>query len=513
MTDTALHRTTADSTPHLAAYHALEEHFAELCHLGRALSLLSWDRAVMMPKTGAAARSKQSGTLVKIHHKKLTDEKIGDLLQEAATQTAAMSDWQNANLREMTRLYHRAAAVPGDLAAALSRTASACETKWEEARPENDFAAVEPYLLELLSLTRQSGQAIADACGMDNIYDAMLDEFDMGARYQDIAPLFSALEQWLPDAVNQAIEKQVAPLPLGETPPVALQEKLGRFLLKKMGYQGRFDTSSHPFSTGRHSDVRITTRYTSDDFTVDGVLTVMHEAGHGLYDMQVPEEWDEQPVGGVFDLSMAVHESQAMVWERQVGQSLPLWQFLAPYCRDIFGRADDDPAFQPENLYRNVNMVKKDLIRVEADEMTYPLHILLRTKLEKAMIDGDLEVKDLPAAWNDEMQDKFGITPPSDALGCMQDVHWYGGHFGYFPSYLLGAMNAAQVFQSIRRDIPAIDDDIAAGKFDPIRVWLRENIHSRGCLDMPRDIIKEATGDYLQLENFKNHLNARYLEG
>ncbi|TVQ81747.1 MAG: carboxypeptidase M32 [Micavibrio sp.] len=511
MTETALQQASA-ATDTPRAYAALETHFTELAHLTRILGLLSWDRAVMMPKTGAQARGAQMAALTKIRHRKLTDPALGTLLNDATAEEDRLTDWQRGNLREIRRLYTRATAVPDDLAEALTKTANACETVWETAKPDSDFAAVAPLLSELLNLTRQSAAAIAETCGMAEPYDAMLDTYDKGARYQDIAPLFSALEDWLPDAVNTAIARQQESLPLGDPPPVEQQMALGQLLLDKMGYHGRFDTSSHPFSNGRGGDVRITTRFTGGPFTLECVLTVLHEAGHGLYDMQLPEEYDTQPVGGVFDLSMAVHESQAMVWERQIGQSLNFWKFLAAPSRKIFGIDAQNPAFTPENLYRQVNTVEKSFIRVEADEMTYPLHILLRTGLEKAMIDGDLSVKDLPAAWNDGMKDKFGIVPPDDRRGCLQDVHWYGGDFGYFPSYLLGAMNAAQIFQAMRRALPEVDTLIENGEFAPLREWLRDNIHARGCLDMPREVIRHATGDYLQLDNFKTHLSKRYLD-
>ncbi len=503
---------TAQQTDHNTAYQELESHVTEMAHISRVLGLLSWDRTVMMPRSGAEARAEQYSLLSKIRHERISAPLIGDLIAEADAERHTLSDWQQANLREIQRLYKRATAIPADLQQKLSHLSLACETQWEHSRPENDFATVRPLLAELVDLTREGAVAIAEACDMAEPYDALLDEFDKGAAYTDIQPLFAELEDWLPQAVDDAIEKQEKPLCLGRGFDVNKQKELSEFILHTMGYKGRFDTSPHPFSSGRLGDVRITTRYTSDSFIVDAVLSVMHEAGHGIYDMQIPEDWGTQPVSGAFDISMAIHESQAMVMERQIGQSRVFWEFIAPKCRDIFGAEDNEAAWQADNLYKTANWVEKGLIRVEADEMTYPLHILLRTKLEKAMIDGDLQVQDLPDAWNDEMQNMLGITPPDDDNGCMQDPHWYGGCFGYFPSYLLGAMNASQIFQAAKRSLPGLEEDLKQGQFTSIRDWLKENVHGHGCFYPPRELIKAATGDYLQLASHKNHLTKRYLQ-
>lgn len=507
MTDTAAQTKTPPS------YLALEDAFADMGHLSRVIDLLDWDRAVMMPKGGGVARAEQYSLLSSLRHQQMCSDNIRDLIAETENKENDLTAWQNANFQDIKRLHLRATAIPRDLQQALSRSTSTCENQWEISKPENDFATVAPLLEDVLSLTRQSATAVAEACSLDDPYDAMLDVYDKsGNRYHDIQPLFSALEDWLPDAVDQAIATQKTPLDIGEDFPLEKQEALSRYIVDIMGYEGRLDTSSHPFSSGRLGDVRITTRYSSNNFIVDACQSVMHEAGHGIYDMQVPKDWQTQPVGGAFDISMAIHESQAMVMERQIGQSRAFWNFIAPKCREIFGIEDSTPAWQAENLYCIVNQVRKSLIRVEADEMTYPLHILLRTKLEKAMIDGDLTVKDLPTAWHDGMKDILGIVPENDTTGCLQDPHWYGGSFGYFPSYLLGAMNASQIYQAMCRDITKTPQHIEKGDFSQVRKWLKDNIHGYGCYYTPRELIRTATGDYLQLETHKNHLTQRYLQ-
>ncbi len=494
------------------AYQKLEASFSEIIDLDRVIELLNWDQSVKMPASGATARAKQRSTMVKIKHQKLTAEDIPDLLNEAELHKENLSDWEQANLHEMRRYYNEASALPSDLLQALTYKAAECHTIWETARIDDDFQAIAPTFEELISLTKEKAAILSETSSSNLLYDALLDQFDAGSTYADIQPIFDELSVWLPNFLQNVLDNQQETIKLDRNIPADKQQELATWLLDKMGYHGRFDTSSHPFSIGRIGDVRITTRYHEDNFINYAVLCVMHEGGHGLYDMQLPKKWQSQPVGGALDISMAVHESQSMVWEMQIGHTQEFWNFITPKCSKVFEIDNDNPAWSAENLCATSNLVKADFIRVDADEVTYPLHILLRTKLEKALIEGNLSVKDLPDAWNDEMQKSLGIIPPTNRLGCLQDPHWYLGDFGYFPAYLLGAMNAAQIFDAMSHDIQGFNSKIENGDFNHVKEWLKINVHQHGCLHSPKELIKVATGKSLQVDIYKKHLTTRYLK-
>lgn len=464
----------------------------------------------MMPENSAESRGDQLATLRAIHHQMLTDPVVDELLAEAQTDNS-LDEWQRANLREMMRCHLHATAVASDLVEALSKATTACESIWRAARPESDFAAVRDSLAEVLNLVRQSAISKSEGLGCTP-YDALLDEHSPGVTGDVVDDVFADLEIFLPELLAQVLERQRAGTPVleleGPFPPDA-QRTLGMTLMAQIGFdfdKGRLDTSLHPFSSGTPDDLRITTRYEEDDFTT-GLMGVLHETGHALYEAGLPKDWRCQPVGEA--RGMDIHESQSLLMEMQACRSMPFLEFAAPLMRDAFNR--DGPAWQPDNLFRLYTRVAPGFIRVDADEVTYPAHIILRHGLERAMIAGDLTIDDLQAAWADGMQKYLGIVPPDDRLGCLQDIHWFDGAFGYFPSYTLGAMAAAQFFDTALTAVPELPEALSSGNFKPLMGWLRENVHSKGSFSETPALIESATGKQLDPAIFKNHLRTRYL--
>ncbi len=404
-----------------------------------------------------------------------------------------------------------ATAVPADLHEAETRAALACETAWREARPTNDFAGLAPLFTEVVHLAREVAVAKGEALGCAP-YDALLDQWDAGLRTADFEDLFARLARDLPGLVAAVRERQASEAPPRLPPgpfPIADQQRLAERLMAAVGFplaHGRLDTSRHPFSCGTPEDLRITTRYDESDFS-SGLMAVLHETGHALYDHGLPRAWRHQPVGEA--LGMSVHESQSLIVEMQACRSRAFMGFAAPLMREAFG--GEGEAWDADNLYRLQTRVTPSLIRVEADEVTYPLHILLRTRLERLLIAGELDVADLPGAWAEGMRDGLGITPPDDRDGCLQDIHWVEGIFGYFPTYTLGAVTAAQLFQAARRDAPYLETALGQGDFRPLLGWLAEHVHARASSLAARDLITEATGQPLAADAFEAHLKARYL--
>jgi carboxypeptidase Taq len=492
-------------------YQKLEKRFSRIAALGEAEAVLHWDLAAVMPKGGAQARSEQMAELRAVRHVMLTAPETGDLLA-AADGADGLDPWQRANLREMRRHWVKATALSEDLVMALARAELACEAVWRTARPAGDFGPVRPPLEALLTLVREAAQAKAERQNL-SMYDALLDDFEPGGRSADLEPLFARLEAFIPEFLPRVLEKQARQgepqAPAGPFPQ-ARQEALGRRLMQALGFDfdhGRLDVSLHPFCGGVPDDVRITTRYDEADFT-SSLMGVLHETGHALYERALPRAWRRQPVGDA--LGMSIHESQSLLIEMQVCRSRAFMEFAAPLMREAFG--GDGPAWQPENLYRLYTRVKPDYIRVDADEVTYPAHVILRYRLEKAMLEGDLAVADLPGAWNDAMRKLLGLTPPSDREGCLQDLHWYDGAWGYFPTYTLGAMTAAQLFDTARRADPAIQDGIGKGEFRPLTDWLGRHVHGKGSLKSARELLTEVTGRPLDSTVFIAHLKTRYLD-
>jgi carboxypeptidase Taq len=495
----------------MTAYDRLTTRFARIATIGEAASVLSWDAATMMPPGGGPGRGDQLAVLAGMAHSLLVAPVVGDDLAEAEAAAETDESWRAANLRLMRHAYLRATAMPPDLVERQARANSACEKIWREARRKSDFAMVRPHLEEVVALAREAAAALAPALGMTP-YDALVDGFQRGVRAADIAPVFANYEaflRWaLPEAEARQAERPAPVRPRGPF-PIAAQEALCRRLAERLGLDfthARLDRSAHPFSGGTPTDVRITTRYDEADFT-QAVLAAVHETGHALYERGLPEAYARQPVGEA--AGMAAHESQSLIVEMQACRSDPFLTFLGSELHAAFS---GDPApYRPQNLARLWRRVERGFIRVDADEMTYPAHVILRFRLEQALIAGTLSVADLPGAWDDAFQSLLGMVPPDDARGCLQDIHWYDGAFGYFPSYTLGAMAAAQLMTAARRDLVGLDAALAKGDLSPLLGWLRKHVHGKGSRLEFNDLLRAATGKPLDPADFEAHLTARYL--
>ena len=499
----------------MTAYEALEQRFRRLSALREAAGVLHWDMSAMMPKGGAEARSEQLSALELTCHELLSGAETAELLAEAEAASQDLDPWRRANLRAMRRTWRHETALEPRLLEALTKAQHRCEMAWREARPASDYAAVLPLFVALLALVRETAAAKAEALGCAP-YDALLDQYEPGGSAARIEAVFADIAAFLPDFLERVLARQSGrPAPIApEGPfPMARQEALARDLMRGVGFDfehGRLDVSLHPFCGGVPEDVRITTRYDEADFT-GALMGVLHETGHAMYERGLPAQWRFQPVGAAG--GMALHESQSLIVEMQACRSAGFIGYLAPLARAAFGGDGDEsgPAWDADNLVRLMTRVEPGFIRVDADEVTYPAHIVLRTRLERALIAGDLAPADLPGAWNEGMKDLLGLAVPEDRLGCLQDIHWYDGAFGYFPTYTLGAMAAAQLFAAARAAVPEIPAAIGRGDFAPLMAWLKESVHAQGARYTTDALLERATGKPLDPEVFKAHLSARYL--
>ena len=492
-------------------YATLEALNAKAGTLGEALSILYWDQQSMMPSGGGPSRAEQTALLETMIHDITAGAALGEALQ-AASAEAGLSDWQQANLAETRRQYQRATALPSDLVAAKSKAESHALAVWQEARPNNDFAAALPALRACFDLAKQAGQAIADQTGQP-LYEAMIDGFEPGLTVAQIDAVFDDYAAFLPDFLDDVLvaqDRRGPPLPLDGPFDVETQKVVFQEIMKSVGFDfdhGRLDTSAHPFCGGTPSDVRMTTRYRNEDF-MDAMMGVLHETGHALYEQGLPKAFSRQPVGHA--RGMVLHESQSLTIEMQVVRSRAFMNYAAPMLARAFGKSG--PAWTGENLARHAARVSRSFIRVEADEVTYPAHVILRYRLEKALLAGDLDLADLPQAWGDGLEALLGIRPETDREGCLQDIHWYMGAFGYFPTYSLGAMCAAQVFAAARDRLGDVEAQIESGDFAALIGWLREHIHSKASSGSTDEILTAATGTGLRADAFKAHLRKRYLD-
>jgi carboxypeptidase Taq len=491
-----------------SAYVELQDRFGRMSHVGEAMAIVDWDTQTMMPDGAATQRAAFSATMRSIAHGMIVDPAVKDLLDAAEGET--LDDWQRANLREMRRDWIHSAALPVKLVEEYSRGCSMTEDAWRTARPASNFAAIREPLTNMLKLVREIAAIKGEVLGLSP-YDAMLDGGEPGVRSAEIGPLFDDLAIFIPQFLAEVTKRQPAPTKPPQGPfPIELQRALGVQMMERMGFdfhRGRLDISRHPFMTGTPDDTRITTRYDEADF-MRSLMGVLHETGHALYEMGLPVDWRGQPVGR--PRSAGVHESQSLIMEMQACRSKGFMSYLAPIAAKAFGR-ESEAGWDGTTLWNAMMRVQPSFIRVDADEVTYPAHVILRFRLEKALVNGEMEVGDLPAAWNEGMEMLLGVTPPNDRLGCLQDIHWYCGSFGYFPSYTLGAMTAAQLFDAARRATPGLEASIAQGDFAPLRNWLRTNIHSRGSFNSIDELVTGATGRSLDVNVFKEHLRKRYL--
>ena len=494
-----------NSTP---AYQDLRQRHARLYRLGHLQSLAQWDQSANMPEQGNEARSLALAEIGSLLHQLATEDALPGLLARADVEP--LEDDQRANLREMQRVWRAANALPSALVEAKSRAISRCEHAWRSQRPANDWAGYLVNLREVVRLARQEARCLADGTGLAP-YDALMDQFEPGMRSVEVDRLFGDLRAWLPGLIQQVQARQAAEPTLQPQGPFAkpAQRALGQDAMRLMGFNfeaGRLDESAHPFCGGVPEDVRMTTRYAEANF-LPALMGTIHETGHGRYEQNLPRAWLGQPLA--LARSMGLHESQSLSFEMQLGSHPAFAALLRPLLVQHLG---DQPAFERGNLHRLLTRVAPGLIRVDADEVTYPAHVILRYEIERALIEGEIECDEIPALWDAKMAALLGLdTRGNFKDGCMQDVHWGAGLFGYFPCYTLGAMYAAQWFAAMRRSQPGLDDQIAQGDLQPVFAWLNEHIWQHGSRWETNELVQKASGEALNPAHFKAHLMGRYL--
>ena len=487
------------------AYDALIESIAEIGRLEAIEYLLDWDQQTYMPPNGVDFRAKTIAMIAALKHERQIDPVIGDVLSQV---TENGDPIRSTNIREARRFYDRAVKVPTKLVKEIAHTSALARSAWVKARQDSDFAAFVPHLSKLLDLRRQQAECIGYE---GEIYDALLDEFEPGARTAEVAAIFADLRKQLVPLVRAIADAPTRPDSsiLRRNYPRAAQERMARRFATEMGFNfesGRLDVSVHPFCTSIGAqDVRITTRY-HENFLPTAVFGVMHEAGHGLYEQGFLPEHAFTPAGRF--VSLGIHESQSRMWENQVGRSRPFWERHFGWAQELFPESLGDVSL--DAFYGAINTVAPSLIRVEADEVTYNLHIVVRFELERDLLSGKLEVTDIPDAWNARMADLVGVRPPNDREGCLQDVHWSMGVFGYFPTYALGNLYAAQFFAAARRAIPDLDDRIRNGDLKALLEWLRTNIHRHGMRYRANELCKEVTGQPLSIKPFMDYVKGKF---
>jgi len=496
------------STTSPSPYLQLCEKSREIALLGNTLGVLGWDQETYMPKGGVQYRAKQLAWLSGKMHELGTCDKFRDTLEAAENEDGDYSIIQAANLREFRHQFDRATKLPQSLVEKASEASSLGKVTWAEAREKSNFSIFAPHLETLLNIAREK----AELWGYeDEPYDALLSTYERGSKTSEVATLFNSVNDELAEIANAAVEKSAsipADLLIGDY-PIAKQQQLNREVAEEMGFNfdnGRIDTTTHPFCTGiGPNDTRLTTRYLENDFT-SSLFGVLHEAGHGLYDQGLPRDQHGLPVGD--SSSLGIHESQSRLWENHVGRSRAFWTKWLPRAQEIFPHL---ASMDLDTFLTAINRADKSFIRVESDEATYDLHILLRFGLERQMLNGEINVADVPAAWNEQFTKLFGITPPDDTHGCLQDIHWAMGGLGYFATYTLGNFNSAQLHHCAMQD-PKIAKAFEQADFQPLLNWMRSNIHQHGSTYLPQDLIKKATQETTNPQYYVDHLRRRFLD-
>jgi carboxypeptidase Taq len=478
----------------MSALEKLRDRMGELCDLSAMEMLAVWDQLVMMPAEGAPARAQQLGTLARLTHERATGEEVGAWLDDLA---AAPLDELDADIVRIARRdWRRARRVPTELAVELAHAGAQGQESWRAAREADDFSAFAPALQRNVELARAYGECVGEAG--EGAYDALLGDYDYGLGSEELRRLFSALAAELPALVGAA---QIhSPKRMLEVPASA-QEVAVASTLRRIGVDAaswRVDVSAHPFTAWvGPRDSRVTTRY--GDGEVESLLSSLHEYGHALYERQIDPALERTNLGR--GTSMSIHESQSKLWENHVARSGAFAQVLAAEL------ADGGFSVTAADLHATLVGVEPSLIRVSADPLTYPLHIILRFELELALVEGTLAVADLPTAWRDGMKRLLGVEVPSDALGCLQDVHWGAGSFGYFPSYALGCLIAAQLWEAIEAELGPREEDLRRGEVAPIQLWLAENVHRHGRRLDTLPLVQRATGQTLGVESFLRYVS------
>ncbi|MCX6825902.1 MAG: carboxypeptidase M32 [candidate division Zixibacteria bacterium] len=493
-------------------YDELIKRNQEIAIIGSCAGLLGWDERTYMPRSGAQARANQIAYLSGLAHQKFTDPKIGELLKELEQSPLAKDELSDSavNIREIRDEYDKLIRVPQKLVEEISHTTTMAQGIWTEARAKSDFAKFLPWLEKIIKLELQ----LANCLGYKKeAYDALLDNYEPGSTYESVVKVFAEFRKELVDLVATIKDSKRKPdLSIIEREyPVDRQAIFGQAAADAIGFDfasGRLDVTTHPFCSGiSPGDTRITTRYSPRHFS-QAFFGILHEAGHGIYDQGLDKGHFGTPRG--HSVSLGIHESQSRMWENFVGRSKPFWKHFLPLAQKTFPEALKSVAF--DDFYFAINDVRPSYIRVEADEVSYNLHILLRFELESALLKGDLSAADLPGAWNEKFEQFFGIAPKNDAEGCLQDVHWSCGYIGYFPTYTLGNLYAAQFFAKVREDIKDLDRQFAVGNFSGLKTWLNKNIHTHGKKYRAQKLVQVVTGQPLSHKPLISYLRTKYGE-
>ena len=500
--------------------------YQELCALWREAStltsvgsLLGWDQETYMPDRAAPARAEQSALIARLTHERRTSPRVGDLLA-ACESDKSLDENARANVRELRRDYDHATKLPADLVAELAKTASESQQVWKEARQKSDFAMFRPALEKMMTLSRRKAECYG-VRGGGELYDALMEEYEPGANAREIEAILTPLRAELAGLIRAVGEKtgkrgkgavKIDTRCLGERIEPAAQHEFGQRVLKAMGFEldaGRLDTTTHPFCSGiAPGDTRLTTRYRDERFT-DALYGTMHEGGHGLYEQGLPKESKDGASGTPLAeaVSLGIHESQSRMWENFVGRSRDFWKWALPLLRKHVGKKF--AKYDVDQFYAATNTVTPSLIRVEADEGTYNMHVMIRFEIERALINGAVAPRNVPELWNQKYKEYLGVDVPDDRRGCLQDVHWSFGLVGYFPTYTLGNLYAAQLWETILKDMPDLPKRIAKGDMVPLRDWLRTKIHRHGRKYRASELCERVTGRPLESGPLLRHLRAK----
>ena len=492
-------------------YNLLLAKVKEIQVIGQIQGIIGWDTEVMMPKKGVIQRSDQQAYLAGLAHSKITNPEIGKLLEEikAHLDYEKLSDYEKRNVYLIQRDYDRSTKLPPEFVAEFAKESVISTEKWKEARKKNDFKLFQPHLEKMFEMAKKHANYLNPDFPP---YEVLLDLFEPGMTVEQYNKIFNPLRDSTVELIQKCVNssKQPDTSLVKRNVPIAIQEKLSLDVLPLLNYdldRGRLDTAAHPFTSGNYDDVRITTRYFEDDFT-SSFFAVMHEGGHGCYDQNLLSELRYQPIGNY--CSMGIHESQSRFYENILGRSKSFWSYYFPRFKEIMeGRFDD---VEYEDFIRAINIVKPDLIRVEADEVTYNLHIILRFELERDLFEGKIQISDLPDLWKKKMLDTLGVAVETDSDGVLQDIHWSGGAFGYFPTYTLGNVYGAQFFAKLVEEIPDWNVRLEKGEVNVLTDWVTKNVQVKGNIYDPPELVNVVTGEYPNPKYLIDFLNKKYSE-
>lgn len=491
----------------MATYTELEHVMNTAADLSAAAAILGWDQETYMPEGSVSGRAEQLATISSLIHETMTGSVATSLADTFRTDTTNISERQQRVVRMFLRDHDTAKKLPAEFVQDLARTASMAQDAWKRSRAASDFRIFQPLLEKIVELKRQEAHLLGPA---DHPYDNLLDQYEPGLTVASISPVFEQLRAGTVDLVHRinGVQERVTDDVLHRTYPGAVQQEFASWLIQSLGFDlsiGRVDLSAHPFCTNfGNRDVRLTTRVRENDLR-SCLFGLIHEAGHGMYEQGIADDLNRTVAGQ--GASMGIHESQSLFWENVIARSREFWEWAFPLLRARFPDQLGDQSV--DSFYRAINMMRPSLNRVESDELTYNLHIILRFEIERELIAGSMHVRDIPEVWNEKMRSSLGVVPPNDAEGCLQDVHWSFGGIGYFPSYTLGKLYAAMEWNTMQQQIPSVRDQISRGEFAEVLQWLRTNIHSYGRTELPHELIQRVTGRPLTATDFLNYIGTK----